>query len=100
MSRSSNHVSAIANAVASSVRAFLSNHLTVLPYRHGVIDAISTEHALLAICDPHHRDVCAICHFTLMGSVDREADKTMAGTKAKGASGSFGVENELTVETQ
>jgi osmotically-inducible protein OsmY len=36
---------------------------------------------------------------TLMGSVDREADKTMAGLKAEGVSGSFGVENELTVET-
>jgi hypothetical protein len=37
---------------------------------------------------------------TLMGSVESEADKTMAGMKAKGVSGSFGVENELTVETR
>ena len=36
---------------------------------------------------------------TLMGSVESEADKTMAGMKAKGISGSFGAENELTVET-
>ena len=36
---------------------------------------------------------------TLMGSVDSEADKTMAGIKAEGVSASFGVENELTVET-
>ena len=32
------------------------------------------------------------------GEVDSEADKTMAGMKANGVSGSFGVENELTVE--
>lgn len=37
-------------------------------------------------------------HITLMGVVDSESDKTMAGMKAKGVSGSFGVENELTVE--
>ena len=35
---------------------------------------------------------------TLMGVVDNEADKTMAGVKARGVSGSFGVENELEVE--
>ena len=37
-------------------------------------------------------------HITLMGVVDSESDKTMAGMKARGVSGSFGVENELTVE--
>jgi hyperosmotically inducible protein len=37
---------------------------------------------------------------TLMGVVDSESDKTMAGMKAKGVPGSFGVENELTVETR
>jgi hyperosmotically inducible protein len=37
---------------------------------------------------------------TLMGSVDSEGDKTVAGMKAKGVPGSFGVENELTVETR
>jgi hyperosmotically inducible protein len=36
---------------------------------------------------------------TLMGVVDSESDKTMAGMKAKGVPGAFGVENELTVET-
>ena len=35
---------------------------------------------------------------TLMGVVDSEADKTMAGFKAKGIPGSFAAENELTVE--
>jgi hyperosmotically inducible protein len=35
---------------------------------------------------------------TLMGVVDSEADKTMAGLKAKGVPGAFAVENELTVE--
>lgn len=35
---------------------------------------------------------------TLMGVVDSESDKTMAGTKAREVPGSFGVENELTVE--
>ena len=39
-------------------------------------------------------------HVTLMGSVDSEADKTMAGLKAKEVPGSFGVENELTVEAR
>jgi len=39
-------------------------------------------------------------HVTLMGVVDSESDKTMAGMKARGAPGSFGVENELTVETR
>jgi hyperosmotically inducible periplasmic protein len=37
-------------------------------------------------------------HITLMGVVDGESDKTVAGMKAKGVPGSFGVENELTVE--
>ncbi len=37
-------------------------------------------------------------HITLMGVVDNESDKTMAGMKAKGVPLSFGVENELTVE--
>lgn len=35
---------------------------------------------------------------TLMGVVDSESDKTMAGMKARGVPGAFGVENELTVE--
>lgn len=35
----------------------------------------------------------------LMGIVDSESDKTMAGMKAKEVPGAFGVENELTVET-
>ena len=39
-------------------------------------------------------------HITLMGVVDNESDKTMAGMKAKGVPGSFGVENELAVETR
>jgi osmotically-inducible protein OsmY len=37
-------------------------------------------------------------HITLMGVVDSESDKTVAGMKANGVTGSFGVENELTVE--
>ena len=37
---------------------------------------------------------------TLMGVVDGESDKTVAGMKARGVSGSFGVENELTVEKE
>jgi hyperosmotically inducible protein len=37
-------------------------------------------------------------HITLMGVVDSESDKTMAGMKARDIPGSFGVENELTVE--
>lgn len=36
---------------------------------------------------------------TLMGEVDSDADKTMAEMKARGVSGAFGVDNELTVET-
>jgi len=36
---------------------------------------------------------------TLMGIVDSEMDKTMAGMKARGIPGAFGVQNELTVET-
>jgi osmotically-inducible protein OsmY len=35
---------------------------------------------------------------TLMGVVDSEADKTMAGMKARGVPGAFAVENELAVE--
>ena len=35
---------------------------------------------------------------TLMGVVDSESDKTVAGMKARGVPGAFGVENELTVE--
>jgi hyperosmotically inducible protein len=37
---------------------------------------------------------------TLMGVVDNEGDKNMAGIKANGVTGAFGVENELTVEKQ
>jgi len=37
---------------------------------------------------------------TLMGEVDDESDKTMAGMKARGVPGAFGVENELTLETR
>ena len=37
-------------------------------------------------------------HITLMGIVDSHADKDMAGMKANGIPGSFGLENELTVE--
>lgn len=37
---------------------------------------------------------------TLMGIVDSESDKTMAGMKAKEVPGAFGVENELTVEVR
>jgi hyperosmotically inducible protein len=37
-------------------------------------------------------------HITLMGVVDSESDKTMAGMRANGIPGSFGVDNELTVE--
>lgn len=35
---------------------------------------------------------------TLMGVVDNESDKTVAGMRARGVSGSFGVDNELTVD--
>lgn len=35
---------------------------------------------------------------TLLGVVDSEADKTMAGMKARQVPGSFGVENELTID--
>ena len=38
-------------------------------------------------------------HITLMGIVDSESDKTMAGMRAREVPGSFGVENELTVES-
>jgi hyperosmotically inducible protein len=37
-------------------------------------------------------------HVTLMGMVDNEGDKTMAGIKARGVTGAFSVENELGVE--
>ncbi len=37
-------------------------------------------------------------HVTLMGVVDSEMDRTMAGMKAGGVPGTFGVDNELTVE--
>src|ERR1700730_12003972 len=36
---------------------------------------------------------------TLLGVVDSEADKTVAGLRAREVAGSFGVENELVVET-
>ncbi|MEP7247171.1 MAG: BON domain-containing protein [Gammaproteobacteria bacterium] len=39
-------------------------------------------------------------HITLMGVVDNESDKTVAGIKASGVPGSFGVENDLTVEVR
>lgn len=35
----------------------------------------------------------------LVGMVDNEADKTVAGLAARGVSGTFGVENELVVDT-
>jgi osmotically-inducible protein OsmY len=35
---------------------------------------------------------------TLLGVVDSEADKTMAGMKAREVPGSFGVDNELTID--
>jgi hyperosmotically inducible protein len=35
---------------------------------------------------------------TLLGVVDNESDKTVAGMRARGVSGSFGVDNELMVE--
>jgi hypothetical protein len=37
---------------------------------------------------------------TLIGEVDSTADKTMAVLKARGVSGSFGVEDELSVDTK
>ncbi len=37
-------------------------------------------------------------HITLMGVVDNEADKNVAGLRANGVTGAFGVENELVVE--
>ena len=37
-------------------------------------------------------------HITLMGIVDSDADKTMAGMRAREVPGSFSVENDLTVE--
>jgi osmotically-inducible protein OsmY len=36
---------------------------------------------------------------TLLGVVDSESDKTIAGMRAREVPGSFGVENELAVET-
>jgi len=36
---------------------------------------------------------------TLLGVLDSEADKTVAGLRAREVPGSFGVENELVVET-
>lgn len=36
----------------------------------------------------------------LLGMVDSETDKTVAGMAARGVSGTFGVENELVVDTQ
>ena len=35
---------------------------------------------------------------TLLGVVDNESDKTVAGMRAREVPGSFGVENELVVE--
>ena len=35
---------------------------------------------------------------TLLGVVDTESDKTIAGMRAREVPGSFGVENELAVE--
>jgi osmotically-inducible protein OsmY len=35
---------------------------------------------------------------TLLGVVDSEGDKTVAGFRARDVAGSFGVENELVVE--
>jgi hyperosmotically inducible protein len=35
---------------------------------------------------------------TLLGVVDNESDKTVAGMRARGVSGSFGVENEITID--
>src|SRR5262245_12715019 len=37
---------------------------------------------------------------TLMGVVDSESDRNMAEIRARGVAGSFGVENELTVESR
>jgi hyperosmotically inducible protein len=37
-------------------------------------------------------------HITLLGVVDSESDKTLAGMRAREVPGSFGVENELVVE--
>lgn len=37
-------------------------------------------------------------HITLLGVVDNESDKTVAGMKARSVPGAFGVENELVVE--
>ena len=45
--------------------------------------------------DSHHREGGEI---KLLGIVDNESDKNLAGIRAGSVSGSFGVENELTVE--
>ena len=37
---------------------------------------------------------------TLLGVVDNESDKTVAGFRAREVPGSFGVENELVVEKE
>ena len=37
---------------------------------------------------------------TLLGVLDSEADRTVAGLRARGVAGSFGVENELVVESR
>jgi hyperosmotically inducible protein len=37
-------------------------------------------------------------HITLLGVVDTESDKTVAGLRAREVPGSFSVENELVVE--
>ena len=37
---------------------------------------------------------------TLLGVVDNESDKTVAGMRARGVSGSFGVDNELMLDRQ
>ena len=39
-------------------------------------------------------------HITLLGVVDSESDKTLAGMRARVVPGSFGVENDLMVEKQ
>jgi hyperosmotically inducible periplasmic protein len=37
---------------------------------------------------------------TLLGVVDNESDKTVAGMRARGVPGTLGVENELVVEKE
>jgi hyperosmotically inducible periplasmic protein len=36
---------------------------------------------------------------TLLGVVDNESDKNVAGIRARGVSGSFGVDNELVADS-